>query len=95
MLHSGIDLHKRDLVIATTDSAGVIVHRGKVPATRPAVAAYFRALGPDQRAVVESTATWYAVVVPPIISGRARAQPVMVYGRHCGDPRKRCWRAGY
>jgi hypothetical protein len=34
MLHSGIDLHKRDLVIATSDSAGVIVHRGKVPATR-------------------------------------------------------------
>ena len=59
MLHSGIDLHKRDLVIATADAAGVIVHRGKVPATRPAVVAYFRALGPDQRAVVESTATWY------------------------------------
>jgi hypothetical protein len=38
---------------------------------------------------------WAAVVVPPIISGRARAQPVMVYGRHCGDPWKRCWRAGY
>jgi transposase len=59
MLHSGIDLHKRDLVIATADPAGVIVHRGKVPATRPAVLTYFRALGPDQRAVVESTATWY------------------------------------
>jgi len=59
MLHSGIDLHKRDLVIATADPAGVIVHRGKVPATRPAVLAYFRALGLDQRAVVESTATWY------------------------------------
>jgi hypothetical protein len=28
-------------------------------------------------------------------SSEPNPQPVMVYGRHCGDPRKRCWRAGY
>lgn len=46
MLHSGIDLHKRDLVIATADAAGVIVHRGKVPVTRAAVLGYFRPARP-------------------------------------------------
>lgn len=59
MLHSGIDLHKRDLVITTVDAAGVAVKTLKVPATRAAVAAYFAQLGPAQRAVVESTASWY------------------------------------
>ena len=59
MLHSGIDLHKRDLVINTVDAAGVAVKTGTVPATRAAVTAYFRALGSEPRAVVESTASWY------------------------------------
>jgi len=59
MLHSGIDLHKRDLVIATVDSSGTVVKSGRVPAARAPVAAYFRGLGAEQRAVVESTATWY------------------------------------
>jgi transposase len=59
MPHSGIDLHKRDLVIATVDSTGVVVKDGRVPAARRPVAAYFQALGAEQRAVVESTATWY------------------------------------
>lgn len=59
MLHSGIDLHKRDLVISTVDGTGAVVKTGKVPATRAAVAAYFARLGPAQRAVVESTASWY------------------------------------
>lgn len=59
MLHTGIDLHKRDLVVATVDSSGTVVQQGRLPTARPAVAAYFRALGPEQRAVVESTATWY------------------------------------
>jgi transposase len=59
MLHAGIDLHKRDLVIATVDAGGAVVREARVPAARRPVAAYFRALGPEQRAVVESTATWY------------------------------------
>ena len=61
MLHSGIDLHKRDLVIATVDGGGAPVKAGRVPASRAAVRAYFAGLGPGaaQRAVVESTATWY------------------------------------
>jgi len=59
MLHSGIDLHKRDLVVATVEAGGAHVKGARVPASRPAVEAYFAPLGPDQRAVVESTATWY------------------------------------
>ena len=47
MLHSGIDLHKRDLVIATVDSTGAIVKEGRVPAARRPVAAYFHTLGPE------------------------------------------------
>jgi transposase len=59
MLHSGIDLHKHDLVISTVDADGAVVKSGRVPASRAAVTSYFRALGRDQRAVVESTASWY------------------------------------
>ena len=59
MLHTGIDLHKRDLVVATVDSAGPVVQRGRLRTAWPAVAAHVRALGREQRAVVESTATWH------------------------------------
>jgi transposase len=59
MLHTGIDLHKRDLLVTTVDSAGQPVKTARLTTTRPAVTAYFAALGSEQRAVVESTATWY------------------------------------
>ena len=59
MLHTGIDLHKRTLVVNTVDAAGVVVKTGTLPTTAAAVRTYFRALGPEQRAVVESTASWY------------------------------------
>ena len=61
MLHTGIDLHKRDLVVTTVDAAGQPVTTARLRTTRPAVTAYFAALGveaPEQRAVVESIATW-------------------------------------
>lgn len=32
MLHTGIDLHKRDLVVATVDSSGAVVQHGRLPA---------------------------------------------------------------
>ena len=59
MLHSGIDLHKRDLVIATVDSNGRHVREARLPTTRAAVASYFAALPGPHRAVVESTSNWY------------------------------------
>jgi hypothetical protein len=64
MLHSGIDLHKRDLTGTTVDAAGQPVKTARLRTTRAAVSAYFAALGPEQRAVVESTATWYWLADP-------------------------------
>ena len=62
MLHTGIDLHKHDLVVTTVDATGQPVRTARLRTSRPAVTAYFASLGAtpaDQRAVVESTATWY------------------------------------
>lgn len=62
MLHSGIDLHKRTVVIATVDADGRPIRDVQLPTKREAITRYFAALdgGPDaQRAVVESTSTWY------------------------------------
>ena len=62
MLHSGIDLHKRTVVIATVDAEGRRVREAELPTTRPAVTTYFASLpggAAAQRAVVESTSTWY------------------------------------
>src|SRR5215208_2613118 len=62
MLHSGIDLHKRTVVIATVDASGQRVREAQLPTTRAALSAYFASLpggASAQRAVVESTSTWY------------------------------------
>jgi transposase len=62
MLHSGIDLHKRTVVIATVDGEGRRVQEAQLPTTRAAVSGYFASLpggAAAQRAVVESTSTWY------------------------------------
>jgi transposase len=62
MLHSGLDLHKRTLAISTVDAEGRPVRDVQLPTRRDAITAYFAALpgGPTvQRAVVESTSTWY------------------------------------
>lgn len=60
MLHSGIDLHKRDLTVTTVDAAGQPVKTARLRTTRTAVTQYFAAFGAEpQRAVVESTSTWY------------------------------------
>lgn len=59
MLHSGIDLHKRDLTVTTVDADGQLVKTARLRTTRAAVTPYFAALGPEHRAVVESTSTWY------------------------------------
>jgi transposase len=59
MLHSGIDLHKNDLVIDTLDGSGNAVAHRRLRAERPLVARYFRSLPGPHRAVVDSTASWY------------------------------------
>ena len=59
MLYSGIDLHKRSVVIATVNERGEIVREEAVPASRAAVARYFRGLPESTVATVEATSSWY------------------------------------
>lgn len=59
MLHSGIDLHKRDVVIATVDREGRHVREARLTTSPAAVRGYFAALPGPHRAVVESTSNWY------------------------------------
>jgi transposase len=59
MLHSGIDLHKRTIVLSTVDAQGVRIAEAELPTSRVAVQRYFAAQPGPHRAVVESTATWY------------------------------------
>src|SRR5688572_28266963 len=59
MLHSGIDLHKNDLVISTVDAAGTQVQKKRLRTERALVSRYFASLPGPHRAVVESTASWY------------------------------------
>jgi transposase len=59
MLHSGIDLHKRTVVLSTVTCDGQPVRDATLPTTREAVRRYFAALPGPHRAVVESTSTWY------------------------------------
>ena len=59
MLHSGIDLHKRTVVIATVDETGKVQSEASLPATRSAVARYFHWLPEPTTATVEATWSWY------------------------------------
>lgn len=62
MLHSGIDLHKRTVVISTVDTDGRPVRDIQLPTKREAITSYFAGLPSvtaAQRAVVESTSNWY------------------------------------
>jgi len=59
MLYSGIDLHKDMCWIATIDENGVVVKQVKLPNDPALILEYFRSLGADHKAVVESTSNWY------------------------------------
>ena len=59
MLYSGIDLHKRSLVLHTLNRAGVTVAERELPTDRRAVRAYFACLPGPHRAVVECVSSWY------------------------------------
>lgn len=59
MLHSGIDLHKRTVAIATVTPDGQAVRESQLTTSRAAIRAYFEALPGPHRAVVESTSNWY------------------------------------
>ena len=59
MLYSGIDLHKRSLVIHTLDADGTTAREAELKSDRAAVLAYFGTLAGPHRAVVECVQSWY------------------------------------
>lgn len=60
MLYSGIDLHRRSIVVCTVDEKGTIVNRQSMKARPELVTAYVQQWPAQQhRAVVESTTGWY------------------------------------
>lgn len=59
MLYSGIDLHKRTIVITTVNEQGAVVAESSLPTSRSAVARYFQWLPEPTVATVEATSSWY------------------------------------
>lgn len=59
MLYSGIDLHRRSIVICTMNEAGTIIMRTRMKTDAGAVIAYFHQWAEPHRAVVECTTGWY------------------------------------
>src|SRR5215204_5610094 len=59
MLFSGIDLHKRSLVIHTLDAEGTTTREAELRSERAAVLAYFGTLPGPHCAVVECVQSWY------------------------------------
>jgi transposase len=57
--HSGIDLHKDNCFMVTTDDAGLIKGQGRIPTEKEEVIKYFKNIPGEHRAVVESTSSWY------------------------------------
>ena len=59
MLHSGIDLHPRLIVICTVNDQGTVVARTRMKTESDLVIAYFRQWTDPHQAVVECTSNWY------------------------------------
>lgn len=59
MLYSGVDLHRRLIVICTVDDNGTVVTRGRMKTDPALVTEYFQRWPDQHRAVVECTTGWY------------------------------------
>ncbi len=59
MLYSGIDLHRRLIVVCTVDNNGTIIARRQMKTDPALVSEYFRQWPDQHRAVVECTTGWY------------------------------------
>jgi transposase len=59
MLYSGIDLHRRLIVVCTVDNNGTIIARRQMKTDPALVSEYFRQWPGQHRAVVECTTGWY------------------------------------
>jgi hypothetical protein len=59
MHYSGIDPHKDNCYITTRDESGDIANRTRVKNIEEDILNYFKSIGLNHRAVVESTNSWY------------------------------------
>jgi transposase len=59
MLYSGIDLHRRLIVVCTVDNNGAIIARIRMKTDPALVSEYFHRWPDQHRAVVECTTGWY------------------------------------
>jgi transposase len=59
MNYSGIDLHKDNSVITTTNRGGKIIGESKLPNDDKLIIDYFKNIKGKHKAVVESTSSWY------------------------------------
>jgi len=59
MLYTGIDLHRRSIVVCTVDESGTIIDRRSMKTQPELVIMYFRQWTVEHHAVVESTTGWY------------------------------------
>jgi len=59
MLYSGVDLHRRLIVICTVDESGTVVAHTKMKTDPVLVSEYFHRWPDQHRAVVECTTGWY------------------------------------
>ena len=59
MHYSGIDLHKDNCYITTRDESGNIANQIRVKNIAEDILNYFKSIGLDHKAVVESTNSWY------------------------------------
>jgi transposase len=59
MLHTGVDLHRRVIVLCTVDDNGSVIARSRMKTDPSLVSDYFRQWPDQHRAVVECTTGWY------------------------------------
>jgi len=59
MLHHGIDLHKRSVVIGTADDTGKIIRTKRLRTRRVDILRYLQSMPGPHRATVETTTGWY------------------------------------
>jgi len=60
MFYTGIDLHRRSVVVCTVDDRGIIIERRHMKTQQELVVTYFHQWpAEEQRAVVECTTGWY------------------------------------
>ncbi len=59
MYYTGVDLHRRLIVLCTVDESGTIVARARMRTEPEKIIGYFSQWAAPQKAVVECTGSWY------------------------------------